>query len=91
MSNADASPSPLAWLLTDERQQLVRAALRRLPPRDGELLVLKYAEGYGAHKLAERLGANISTIKARLHRARNRSTELADLSADFEKSNHDKT
>ncbi len=65
VSAVDAAPSPLAWLLNDERQQLVQAALRRLLPRDAELLVLKYAEGYGARELAERLGASVATIEAR--------------------------
>ena len=86
----DASPSPLAWLLNDERQQLVQAALRRLSPRDAELLILKYGEGYGARELAERLGATVATIEARLHRARNRlRAELADLSTEFEARNDD--
>jgi RNA polymerase sigma factor (sigma-70 family) len=88
----DASPSPLAWLLNDERQQLVQAALRRLSPRDAELLILKYGEGYGARELAERLGATVATIEARLHRARNRlRAELADLSTEFEARNDDRT
>jgi RNA polymerase sigma-70 factor (ECF subfamily) len=85
VSEADVSLSPLAWLVNDERQQLVQAALTRLPPRDAELLILKYAEGYGARELAERLGANIPAIEARLHRARNRlRVELADLATEFE-------
>jgi RNA polymerase sigma-70 factor, ECF subfamily len=87
---ADAAPSPLAWLLNDERQQLVQAALRRLSPRDAELLILKYGEGYGARELAERLGATVATIEARLRRARNRlRAELADLSIEFEARNDD--
>ena len=56
ISEVDASPSPLAWLVHDERRQLVQAALRRLPPRDAELLILKYSEGHGARELAERAG-----------------------------------
>jgi DNA-directed RNA polymerase specialized sigma24 family protein len=39
----DATPSPLAWLVLDERQKLVQDALRRLPVRDAELLILKHA------------------------------------------------
>jgi RNA polymerase sigma-70 factor (ECF subfamily) len=82
--------SPLAWLLRDERQKLVQAALRRLPPRDAELLVLKYAEGFTARELSERLGVTIPTIEARLHRARGRlRVELTGLSADFEESDDD--
>jgi RNA polymerase sigma factor (sigma-70 family) len=86
----DSSRSPLAWLVRDERQKLVQQALRTLSPRDAELLVLKYAEGFTARELSERLGATVSTIEARLHRARGRlRAELTRLSADFEESDHD--
>jgi RNA polymerase sigma factor (sigma-70 family) len=89
---ADSSLSPLAWLVSDERQQLVQSALRRLPSRDAELLVLKYAEGYGARELAARMGATVSIIEARLHRARRRlRTELAAMSVEFEANDHDTT
>jgi RNA polymerase sigma-70 factor (ECF subfamily) len=84
---SDASPSPLAWLVDDERQQLVQAALKRLARRDAELLILKYAEGYSARELSERLGAAIPTIEARLLRARRRLR--AELAAEFEASDHD--
>jgi RNA polymerase sigma factor (sigma-70 family) len=91
-SEIDSSPSPLAWLVSDERQQLVQAALRRLPSRDAEILVLKYAEGYGARDLAARLGATVSIIEARLHRARRRlRAELAAMAAEFEAIDHDKS
>jgi len=91
VSEIDAAPSPLGWLVRDERQQLVQDALRRLPPRDAELFILKYAEGYTARELAERLGVAISTIEARLHRARRRlRAELAELAAEFEASDHDR-
>ena len=89
-SAIDASASPLVWLLRDERQRLVQDALRRLPPRDAELLVLKHAEGYGARELAARLGVTVATIETRLHRARRRlRAELAALAAEFEASDHD--
>ncbi len=86
----DATPSPLAWLLRDERQKLVQDALRRLPPRDAEILVLKHAEGFTARELADRLGVAVATVETRLHRARQRlRVELAALSAEFEASEHD--
>ena len=44
----DPLPSPLSWLLHDERRELVQQALHRLPPRDADLLVMKYAEGWSA-------------------------------------------
>ena len=86
----EGSASPLAWLVRDERQALVRDALRRLPPRDAELLVLKYAEGFTAREVSERLGVSIPTIEARLHRARGRlRAELTGRASDFEESDHD--
>jgi RNA polymerase sigma-70 factor, ECF subfamily len=84
-TESELSESPLAWLVRDERQKLVQDALRRLPPRDAELLVLKYAEGFNARDLAERLGVAVPTIEARLHRARGRlRAELNRMSTDFE-------
>jgi RNA polymerase sigma-70 factor (ECF subfamily) len=63
---------PLAWLLADERRQLVRRAMARLGPRDAEILLLKYHEDWSYLDLARRLGVSPSAVQARLHRARNR-------------------
>jgi RNA polymerase sigma factor (sigma-70 family) len=89
-SAADGAPSPLSWLVRDERQQMVQNALRGLPPRDAELLILKYAEGYSARELAERLGVTVNTIETRLHRARHRlRMRLVNLAAEFETLDHE--
>ncbi len=86
----DGSASPLAWLLCNERQQLVQEALKRLPPRDAELLMLKHAESLSAREIAERLGVAVATIETRLHRARGRlRAELAGLAAEFEEKDHE--
>jgi RNA polymerase sigma-70 factor (ECF subfamily) len=83
-TDTDQGRSPLVWLVHDERRNLVQQALSRLPPRDADLLVLKYAEGWSARELAERLGLKTATIEARLHRARGRlRSELAILAAEF--------
>jgi RNA polymerase sigma-70 factor (ECF subfamily) len=63
---------PLDWLLADERQALVRQALRCLPRRDAEILLLKYTEDWSYRQLAEHLGLSTSAVEARLHRARQR-------------------
>lgn len=63
---------PLDWLLADERQKLVRAALARLPARDAEILLLKYGEDWSYHEIADHLGIGHSAVEARLHRARRR-------------------
>jgi RNA polymerase sigma factor (sigma-70 family) len=71
---------PLAWLLAEETQQLVRQGLAQLSPQDAEILLLKYTEDWSNRKLADRLGISISAVEARLHRARGRlRTALAKL------------
>ena len=63
---------------------MVQQALRRLPPRDADLLVLKYAEGWSARELAGRLGVKTAAVEARLHRARGRlRAELTALATEF--------
>ena len=61
---------PLGWLLADERRQLIRVAVRQLPPKETEILLLKYIEDWNYHQIAAHLGASHSAIEARLHRAR---------------------
>jgi len=91
-SAVDVSGSPLLWILRDERQRLVQEALGRLPPRDAELLMLKYAEGFGAREIAERLGVAVATIETRLHRARGRlRAELSGPASKFEAPDHETT
>jgi RNA polymerase sigma-70 factor (ECF subfamily) len=71
---------PLGWLLADERRELIRQAMGRLPQRDAELLLLKYTEDWSYHDLAEHLGITASAVEARLHRARKRlRSELTAL------------
>lgn len=78
----DRDADPLAWLLRDERAEAVRRALLRLPRRDAEILMLKYAEDWTYRDLADRLGLSPSAVEARLHRARTRlRAELAGSSA----------
>jgi RNA polymerase sigma-70 factor (ECF subfamily) len=63
-------PDPLDWLLADEQRRIVREAIQSLPSRDAELLLLKYTEDWSYRQLADHLGVTVSTIEARLHRAR---------------------
>lgn len=74
------SPDPLEWLLADERRRLLREALGKLPPRDVEILLLKYTENWSYHEIAAKLGITHSAVETRLHRARARlRSELAVL------------
>jgi RNA polymerase sigma factor (sigma-70 family) len=71
---------PLSWLLSKERRQKVRTAMKRLVRRDAEILLLKYTEDWSYQDLAEHLGISQSAVEARLHRARQRlRSELAAL------------
>lgn len=70
--NGSPAADPLDWLLRDERQQQVRAALRRLPSRDMEILLLKYTEDWTYRQLADHLGIAEGAVESRLHRARGR-------------------
>ncbi len=63
-------PDPLGWLLLDERSDMVRRAMAKLPARDAEILLLKYTENWSCRDLAEHLGQTELAIVSRLHRAR---------------------
>lgn len=79
---AEQGGAPLDWLVRDERAALVRAALDRLPPREAEILLLKYVEGWNYREIAGRTGLTESAVEARLHRARARLRgELASMTA----------
>ncbi|MDP6447227.1 MAG: RNA polymerase sigma factor [Pirellulaceae bacterium] len=64
------SIDPLDWLIADERRQMVRDAVESLPPRDAQMIVLKYSEGWTYGQIAEHLGATPGAVESRLHRAR---------------------
>lgn len=61
---------PLHWLLATEKNEQIRIALNCLPPRDTEVLLLKYIDNYSYRQIAARLGVSESAIESRLHRAR---------------------
>ncbi len=63
-------PDALGWLLLDERTTLIRRAVGQLPPRDAEILLLKYTEDWSCRDLAAHLGQTEAAIESRLHRAR---------------------
>lgn len=79
-----AERDPLAWLLVEEVQQLVRQAIATLHRRDAEILLLKYTEEWSYRQLSQHLGISHSAVEARLHRARGRMrTALARLAPDL--------
>jgi RNA polymerase sigma-70 factor, ECF subfamily len=69
-------PDPLDWLVAGEQRKLVRTALRQLPRRDAEILILKYTEDWSYRQLAQHLGLSTSAVEARLHRARHKMRRI---------------
>ncbi|SBT51128.1 SigE family RNA polymerase sigma factor [Micromonospora narathiwatensis] len=65
---------------TDVRLAM-RAALRRLPPAQRTVLVLRYYEDLPEARVAEVLGCTIGTVRSRTHRA---VTRLRQLLPDVE-------
>jgi RNA polymerase sigma-70 factor (ECF subfamily) len=76
-SDADSrEPDPLAWLLADERKSMIQQGLAKLPPRDAEIMLLKYSEDWSYQQLADHLGLSVSAVEARLHRARQKLRQV---------------
>jgi RNA polymerase sigma-70 factor, ECF subfamily len=60
------------------RRAAVRAALAGLPPRDRELIALKFHAGLDNAELASVLGLSVSNAGTRLYRALNKLREALD-------------
>lgn len=61
---APPAPSAEAAALTGEEQRAAVAALRRLPPRQREALVLRYFGGLAEQEIAEAMGVSRGTVKS---------------------------
>ena len=73
---ADHRPAPAppvdTQALAGEDTAAVRAAVRRLPPRDREVLVLHYLQQTPIAEVGDLLGLSRNAVEVRLHRARKR-------------------
>ncbi|HEU0184712.1 MAG TPA: RNA polymerase sigma factor, partial [Blastocatellia bacterium] len=69
---AAASHEPLRILLDAEVSEAVRRAVGELPPLQREALILFEYEEMSLAEIAEVAGADVGTVKSRLHRARER-------------------
>jgi RNA polymerase sigma-70 factor (ECF subfamily) len=64
--------APLRQLLDKERSEAVQEAVAALPPLQREVIVLFEYEGQSLAEIAAVVAADTGTVKARLHRARER-------------------
>lgn len=62
-------PGPLEQIQGDERRQLVRASVDRLPEFLRQVVILAYYQGLKYRDIAEILGIPVGTVKSRLHSA----------------------
>jgi RNA polymerase sigma-70 factor (ECF subfamily) len=69
---AAESQEPLRLLLNAEASEAVRKAVNELPPLQREALILFEYEELSLAEIAEVAGADVGTVKSRLHRARQR-------------------
>ncbi len=63
------APGPLEQLQSEERRQLVRASVDRLPDFLRQVVVLAYYQGLKYKDVADILGIPVGTVKSRLHAA----------------------
>jgi RNA polymerase sigma-70 factor (ECF subfamily) len=70
----DASPNAGPQQRADDQETVdaLRAAIRQLPQRDREVIVLHYLDEHSADEMAATLGVKKNAIEVRLHRARKR-------------------
>ncbi|MBY8874361.1 SigE family RNA polymerase sigma factor [Micromonospora sp. PLK6-60] len=75
LTGADEEVQPDPSGGTDVRLAM-RAALRRLPPAQRTVLVLRYYEDLTETQVAEALGCSVGTVRSRTHRAVHRLRQL---------------
>jgi RNA polymerase sigma-70 factor, ECF subfamily len=66
----DAAPSPADLTLQDETSRAVAETLRKLPPEQTALLLLRFYHDLEIDEIGQILGLNENAVRARLHRAR---------------------
>jgi RNA polymerase sigma-70 factor, ECF subfamily len=74
----DVSEQPEEELDRALRRAAVRTALAELPPRERELIALKFHAGLDNAELADVLGLSVSNAGTRLHRALTKLREILD-------------
>lgn len=67
---ADPSPGAEAQLQTTARSVAVQGALRDLPDRQRQAVVLRHIEGLGNPEIAERLGGSVEAVESLLARGK---------------------
>lgn len=69
---ADATPGPQKLAESNELGRVIQGALAGLSPDDRSVVVMREVQGLPYDEIAGSLGVPLGTVKARLHRARER-------------------
>ena len=70
---------PLDRLLSGERYGHLKAAIRRLPAKDVEMLLLKHVDDCSYQQIAARMGVTPGVVQMRLFRARQKLRDMLTL------------
>lgn len=73
---ADSEPGPAERVDDAERHEMIAASLGRLPESQRAVIVLHDIEGFSYEEVAEIVGANVGTVRSRLHYGRQKLKEL---------------
>lgn len=75
---ADPMPNPAEKLDLTEQESMIAASLRKLPESQRMVVVLHDIEGFSYEEIAQIVGANIGTVRSRLHYGRLKLRELLE-------------
>lgn len=75
---ADTALTPAESAIMSEQGELVANSLRQLPATQRMVVVLHDIEGFSYQEISEIVGANIGTVRSRLHYGRQKLRELLE-------------
>ena len=76
----DSAPGPQDLVEANDLGRMIQDSLETLTPRDRSVIVMREVQGMAYDEIADILGLPLGTVKARLHRARERlRTKLGRL------------
>ena len=75
---ADEAPCPSTMLDMNEQTEIIEASLGQLPEDQRTVVVLHDIEGFSYQEISDIVGANLGTVRSRLHYGRLRLRKLLD-------------
>jgi RNA polymerase sigma-70 factor (ECF subfamily) len=75
---ADEAPCPSAMLDMNEQSEIIEASLKELPENQRTVVVLHDIEGFSYQEISDIVGANLGTVRSRLHYGRLRLRQLLE-------------